>query len=86
MPDGESLERTAATIILMLVWAAVVVAPMLFRHVQPPRYEIVVSITSIVFLILGRMWGIEVERVLDAITNITISTNGGRNDGDTEDD
>ncbi|WP_254766519.1 hypothetical protein [Salinilacihabitans rarus] len=78
MPDDESLDRTVATLTLFAVWAGIVLGPM-FTHADPPRYEIVVGVTSVVFLILGRMWGIEVERILDGIT---ISAGGDRSDED----
>ncbi|WP_254768221.1 hypothetical protein [Salinilacihabitans rarus] len=67
MPDDDSLDRTLATLTLFAVWAGIVLGPM-FTHADPPPYEIVVGVTSIVFLILGRMWGLEVERILDGIT------------------
>ena len=66
MPDDETFERTVATIILMFVWAVIVVAPM-FAGVERPRYEIVIGTTAIVFLVLGKMWDIEENRLLDAL-------------------
>jgi hypothetical protein len=66
MPDEDSLERTIATLVLMLVWAVIVVAPM-FAVVERPRYEIVVGITMVAFTILGKMWDFEVKRALNAV-------------------
>ena len=66
MPDDETFERTVATIILMFVWASIVLGPM-FTGADPARYEIVIGTTAIVFLVLGKMWDIEENRLLDAI-------------------
>ena len=74
MPDEETLERTIATIVLFGVWAAVVLGPMFF-DANPPPGELQVGITAFAFLVLGRMWNLEVERVLNGIT---ISTDGGQ--------
>ena len=74
MPDDNSLERTVATLILFGVWAAIVLGPMFF-DANPPPWELQLGITAVAFLVLGRMWDIEVERVLDGVP---ISTDGGR--------
>ncbi|MDJ1434790.1 hypothetical protein [Halostagnicola sp. A-GB9-2] len=82
MPDEESLDRTVATLILFGVWATIVVAPM-FTAADPPPWELQLGTTAVVFLVIGRMWDLEVERVLDGIT---ISTDGGQpRDDDRED-
>ncbi|WP_235920773.1 hypothetical protein [Natronorubrum halalkaliphilum] len=83
MPDKDSLERTAATLILFGVWAAIVLGPMFFPEAEPPPWELQLGTTAVAFLVLGRMWDIEVERVLDGVT---ISTDGGQpRDDDHED-
>lgn len=74
MPDSETIEKTAVTITLAIVWAAIVLGPMFF-DADPPRWELQVSITGAFFLVLGRMWNLEVERLLNGIT---ISTDGGQ--------
>ena len=83
MPDHESLERTIATLVLFGVWATVVVGPMFAPEAEPPPWELQLGITAIAFLVLGRMWDLEVERVLDGVT---ISTDGGRPRDDQDDD
>lgn len=85
MPDDDSLERTIATLVLFGVWATVVIGPMFFPEAEPPPGELQLGITAVAFLVLGRMWDLEVERVLDGVT---ISTDGGRRqsrDDDRED-
>ena len=82
MPDKDSVERTIATVILFIVWATIVIAPMLVPETDPPPWELHIGITAVVFLVLGRMWDIEVERVLDGVT---ISTDGGQRSDDNED-
>ena len=82
MPDEDSLERTIATLILFGVWAAIVLGPM-FTSADPPRYEIGIGTTIISWTVIGRMWGFEVDRLLDGIR---ISTDGGQpRDDDRED-
>ena len=82
MPDQESLERTAATLILFGVWAVIVVGPMFFPEANPPPWELQLGTTAVAFLVLGRMWNLEVERVLDGVT---ISANGSQSqDNDRE--
>ncbi|AFZ74542.1 hypothetical protein SAMN05443661_110163 [Natronobacterium gregoryi] len=75
MPDKDSLERTVATLILFGVWAAIVLGPMFFPEAEPPPSELQLGTTAVAFLVLGRMWDLEVERVLDGVT---ISTDGGQ--------
>ncbi|AFZ73028.1 hypothetical protein [Natronobacterium gregoryi] len=83
MPDDESFERTVATLVLFGVWATIVIGPMFFPEAEPPRGELQISITAVAFLVLGRMWDLEIERVLDGVT---ISTDGGQpRDRDRED-
>ncbi|KDE59809.1 hypothetical protein EL22_16920 [Halostagnicola sp. A56] len=82
MPDKETHERTIATIVLFGVWAAIVLGPMFFGA-RPAPWELQLGTTAVVFLVIGRMWDLEVERVLDGIT---ISTDGGQpRDDDRED-
>lgn len=66
MPDDETLERTVATIILLLVWAAMVLGPM-FTDAEPPRYEITIGTTMVTYTVLGKMWDFEVQRALEAV-------------------
>lgn len=81
MPDKDSFERTIATLILFVVWATIVVGPMFAPEADQPVWELRLGITAVVFLILGRMWDIEVERVLNGVT---ISTDGGHRSDDDE--
>ncbi len=74
MPDEETLEKTVGTILLFVVWALIVLGPM-FLDAEPPRWELQIGITALAFSILGRMWNLEVERLLNGIT---ISTDGGQ--------
>jgi len=58
--DGNNHVRKALTLLLFLVWGAVTVG-LSFESVgtvQPPFYPVM---TGIVFLIIGRMWNIEVN-------------------------
>lgn len=66
VPDSETFERTIATIVLMLVWAAIVLGPM-FTGADPPRYEIVIGTTAIVFTVVGKMWDFETKRMLEGL-------------------
>ncbi|WP_217468193.1 hypothetical protein [Haloterrigena gelatinilytica] len=81
MPDSETLERTGATLILFGVWAAIVLGPM-FANADPPRAELQIAITALAFSILGRMWDLEVQRLLNGIT---ISADSGKRQDDQED-
>ena len=83
MPDDDSFERTIATLILFGVWATMVVGPMFYPSAEPPAWELQLGITAVAFLVLGRMWDIEVERVLDGVT---ISTDGGQPRDDDRDE
>ncbi|WP_237076827.1 hypothetical protein [Natrialba magadii] len=78
MPDEESFERTVATLFLFGVWAAVVLGPMFVIRAEPAPDWLVIGTTSIVWLVIGRMWGLEVDRVVNAVTNIRVSTDGGQ--------
>ncbi|AFZ73022.1 hypothetical protein [Natronobacterium gregoryi] len=67
MHDTHSFERTVATLVLFGVWATIVLGPM-FLEVDPPASRIRLTTTAVVFLVLGRMWGIDFEQVLDCVT------------------
>ncbi|GAA1280014.1 hypothetical protein GCM10009646_78720 [Streptomyces aureus] len=82
MPDEDTFEKTFVTLVLAVVFAATVLGPM-FAGVEPPPWELQISITGAFFLVLGRMWGIETDRLLNGIT---ISTDGGRPRDDDRDD
>lgn len=82
MPDEETFERTVGTIILFIVWGAIVLGPM-YTGADPPRYEISVGTTAIAFTVLGKMWDFEVKRAIEDV--VPISTDGGqRRDDDRE--
>lgn len=81
MPDDETFERTVGTIALFLVWSAIVLGPM-FTNADPPRYEIVIGTTAIVFTVLGKMWDFEVQRALNAVP----LPDGGQTEDDSRDE
>ncbi|WP_245835431.1 hypothetical protein [Natronolimnobius baerhuensis] len=86
MPDKESFDRTVATLILFAVWSVIVIAPMFFPRAEPAPDWLMLGTTAIVWLVIGRQWGLEVERVLNAVTNIRVTTDGGQpRDDDRED-
>lgn len=64
MPHADnSLPQKLATIVFVGVWAAVTLG-LAFESiavVEPPFYGL---FTAIVFLLVGRMWNLEVERLL----------------------
>lgn len=64
MPDDETLERTFGTIVLFIVWAAIVLGPM-YTSADPARYEISVGTTIITWTVIGRMWDFETKRALN---------------------
>jgi len=66
MPDEQTLGRTVATLVFIVAWVAMVLGPS-FVGAEPVRYEIRISVTAIVFAILGRMWDFEVQRVLNGL-------------------
>jgi len=82
MPDEDTFERTVGTILLFVVWAAIVLGPM-YTGADPPRYEIGIGTTIIVFTVLGKMWDFEVQR---ALNNAVPLTDGGKPDDNSEDD
>lgn len=70
--DGNNHIRKALTLMLVTVWGIVTIGLTFegIQTVEPPFYGI---LTAIVFLIVGRMWDIEVEN----FTNATIRTEDG---------
>lgn len=55
--------RKAVAIILVLVWSAITLSLSLegVKAVAPPYYGL---LTAVVFLLVGRLWNIEVDRLL----------------------
>lgn len=77
MVDNDSFERTVATLVLFGVWASIVLGPMFVPDAEPPAWELQTATTAVAFLVLGRMWNIDVERVLN---RVTIATDPSRDD------
>lgn len=67
--DDNSFGRKIVTLVFVTVWAAVTLG-LAFESVAvvtPPYYGL---FTAIVFLIVGRQWDIEVERLLPTSTQL----------------
>ncbi|MCU4743478.1 hypothetical protein [Natronoglomus mannanivorans] len=83
MPDKESREKTVGTILLFIIWGAIVLGPMFIPWAEAAPYEIAIGTTAVAFTILGKMWGFQGRQLLNGIT---ISTDGGRRPEDDRDD
>ena len=81
MPSPKRPLRTVVTLLFLLTWMVLVLGPA-FGHTDPVRYELLVGITAIVFLILGRMWDLEVQRVLSNGLTISTGSSDDENGGD----
>lgn len=57
------------TLILVGVWAALTLG---LAPTDPPTW-LLVSSTAFVFVLIGRLWGVEVDYWLDSLNPITIS-------------
>lgn len=63
MTEGNSPAQTIATTILVGAWAimTILLSVESVASTPPPMYSV---FTGVVFLIVGRMWNLEVERLL----------------------
>lgn len=71
MPHAEnSAGRKLITLVFVIAWAIVTLG-LAFERIEvvaPPYYGV---LTAIVFLIIGRQWDIEVERLLPTAGQLT---------------
>lgn len=74
MPHADnSAGRKVITLVFVVAWSVVTIGLAVenIEVVQPPFYGV---FTAIVFLIIGRQWDIEVERLLPTTSQLTNDT------------
>jgi len=71
-----SLFQKLITVLLMGVWVSLVLE---LTAANPPDW-LLLSLTALMFSIIGRMWGIEAEYWLNRFSNVTIEFNRGDED------
>lgn len=81
-PSTETFTRTAVTLLFLGTWITGILGPA-FNAADPLPQEIMLPFTAIVFLLVGHLWGLEVDKVL---SGITITTDGGPNIAETPDE
>ena len=67
--------RKLITLILVSVWSVLALG-----LAEQPSHLVMVSLTAFVFLLIGRMWGVEADRIVSSLNPITIDF--GNEDGD----
>ena len=78
MPDESHMSwfRKVVTLTLLLVWVALT---MELTPTEPDQW-MMYSLTALLFLIIGRMWDLQLEK-LD-VPGLSISTSGSEDDED----
>ncbi len=71
MPDEQTKIRTTVTLVLFGVWAVGVLGPA-FGVSEPINTHVLLGMTAIVFLLVGHLWGLEVNKVLGAFDGLSV--------------
>ncbi|WP_218836334.1 hypothetical protein [Halorarum salinum] len=79
MPTGDTTVRALITLGLMATWMLATLGPA-FGVSEPISQQVHVPLTALVFLLVGHLWGLEVNKVLSALDGVTISTGGSKDD------
>ncbi len=81
MPDEQTKVRTIVTLALFVVWAVGVLGPA-FGVSDPINTHVLLGMTAIVFLLVGHLWGLEVNKVLGALDGVTLQVEQGVEDNE----
>ena len=76
MPDEETYVRTIVTLVLLFVWAIALLGPA-FDVSRPINTHVLLGMTALVFLLVGHLWGLEVEKVLGALDGVSLQVDKG---------
>ena len=81
MPDdpGRRVLAKFVAAILVILWSTITVAVSFERAVVPPHW---LPFTALVFLIVGRLWRIEVNSLLPGVYGSTDNSDCGSSGGD----
>jgi len=79
MPDGRTYVRTIVTLVLLAVWVIATLGPA-FNASDPINSTVHVGLTALVFLLVGHLWGLEVNKVLSGFDGVTVHVEQGADD------
>ena len=83
MPDEGTYVRTIVTLVLLFVWVIATLGPA-FGASDPINGTVHVGLTALVFLLVGHLWGLEVNKVLGLLDGVSVQVENSGNDGDGE--
>jgi hypothetical protein len=79
MPDEATKVRTIVTLFLFAVWATALLGPA-FGVSRSINTQVLLAMTALVFLLVGHLWGLEVEKVLGALDGVSLQVDQQRDD------